>query len=171
MTDPSDINIRPMDRPRRPVPRSMPGAAPYSRGKTVRDWLGALGDSASIAEHARLLAGIQRTLASVLPPLLRTEVQVANFRQGTLVVGATNGAVAHRLRTLSGSVLDRLRAEGVAASTLKVEVRPPPVTPASAPKRAVLSTEARTRLEELSRNLPESPVREAVLRMIRQARR
>ena len=140
------------------------------RGQTVRDWLTRLDDAGRIADHARYLAGIQRVLETALPPGLANDVSVCNVRNGTLVIAASSGAVAHRLRMMAADLLPRLANGGERLTALRVEVRPPHLPDPSPPKRATLSPAARASLDDLARSLPDSPVRAAVERFLRRQR-
>lgn len=142
-----------------------------TRTGTLRDWLAAPGDARAVTEHARRLLALQSVLDACLPAPLRGQVRVSNFRQGVLVAGVSGGALAHRLRTLAPQVVEALRARQVPVVELRAEVRPGVPEPPAPPKRAVLGPAARESIEQLAASLPESPMRAALERMARRARR
>ena len=150
--------------------RNPSGRAP-TRARVLRDWLAAPGDVRAVTEHARPLLALQSMLDACLPAPLRGQVRVSNFRQGILVAGVGGGALAHRLRTLAPQLVEALRAREVAVVELRAEVRPTELAPPPPPKRAVLGPNARESIERLAASLPESPMRAALERMARRARR
>nr|MCU0869789.1 DUF721 domain-containing protein [Burkholderiales bacterium] len=137
----------------------------------ARDWLDAASQATTtLAAGARLVA-LQAALDRVLPDALRGRVRVASFEAGVLGVLVPGGAAGGRLRQDAASVRTALarthpdvRQIDITVSAGMTRVAPPKV------KRAVLGAEAAAPLTALAQALPDSPLRDSVLRLARKAR-
>ncbi|MCE1238768.1 MAG: DUF721 domain-containing protein [Azonexaceae bacterium] len=74
--------------------------------------------------HARLLTKLSGRFHEIAPGGLREAAHVANYRAGTLIIHAENGAVAAKLRQLSRRLCDRLSFEGCECNEIEVKVQP-----------------------------------------------
>lgn len=140
---------------------------PTRAGQPLSDWLGRLTADNSVARHARRLMALQPLVDRCVPASLRVPLTVANFREGTLVLTAPNGALAHRARLAVPALLTAMRRLEPAVRALRIEVQR--TFPESRPPRkvAVLSTTARESLQGLADTLPDSDVKAAVQRLLR----
>lgn len=122
----------------------------------------------TLLRHAEQLGALQRRLEGLLPPPLAAACRAGDLRQHTLTIHAANGAAAAKLKQLLPRLLDRLNQQGAGISLIRVEVRacfaPPPQQPPaglSSPGPAALAS-----LGALEQRLPESPLKEALSRMV-----
>jgi hypothetical protein len=79
---------------------------------------------AGLLEHARLLARLGRGFAATCPGGLAEWARVVNYRQGTVVIHAENGAVAAKLRQLAPRLRDAFVKIGLECNGLEVKVQP-----------------------------------------------
>lgn len=74
--------------------------------------------------HARLLNKLSRRFTAIAPGSLGRAARVANFKSGTIVIHADNGAVAAKIRQLGRRLCDELSREGIECNGLEVKVQP-----------------------------------------------
>ncbi len=89
------------------------------------------------------------------------------LHQQTLILAANNGAVAAKLRQMSGELISLFQARGCEVTGIQIRVqvstpRPPPKTVARK-----LGQGARTALDELGQKLEDSPLKSALRRLAR----
>jgi len=126
----------------------------------------------SLAAAARRTADLQRLYMEAVPAELRQASRVGWARPGVLTVAAANGAVAAKLRQLAPRILDRFRREGLEFNAMHVEVQVGygPRRQGKEEARA-LSAEAVTSICRAADELPASPLKTALTRLARSARR
>jgi hypothetical protein len=139
-------------------------------GKPVAEWMDNLARSNAIAVHAEELLRLQAVYKRCLPAGLAGTTDLLNVREGIVFVSALSGPAAHRLRLMGPSLLTALRAKGLDAAELRVLTRPPAPRPETHEKRAVVSPAAREALSHLAADIPPSPLRSAIERMLRRQR-
>ena len=61
-----------------------------------------------VMAHARLLLKLSRRFEAVAPAGLRHSAHVANYKLGTVIIHADNGAVAAKIRQLSQRLSDEV---------------------------------------------------------------
>lgn len=124
-----------------------------------------------LTEHVRLIGRMQRAYEKFLPPELTQVSRVLNVKQGVVVVSASSGAVAHRLKQLLPSARVAL-SESVGEVTeirVKVQAFDPPRIPARPAPRPV-SQNARRSIEAGAAALDaDSPLKQALQQLIRKA--
>ena len=105
-----------------------------------------------VIEHARFLLRLQDRIAAAVDPELATRFQVANIRQGRLILLAPSAAWATRLRLHTAQILGDLHRAGL-PDLSNIEVRVAPLARQPAPARTVkpLSPAAQQALELMSR--------------------
>lgn len=140
--------------------------------RLLQRYLGSGDALARLQDHAARLRRLQGALDSGLPPQLIGQCQVANLKDGVLVVSARGGAAAVRLRQMLPSLVEHLARAGHAVQSIKVKVgtpeqvewrRPPPERHISADAKATLSAFADT--------LPaDAPLRAALERLVRRGK-
>lgn len=140
---------------------------PTRVGQPVSDWLGRLTADNAVARHARRLMALQPLVDRCVPASLRVPLKVANFREGTLVLTAPNGALAHRARLAVPALLAALQRLEPAVHALRIEVQRTFPEPRPPRKVAVLSATARESLQGLADTLPDSDVKAAVQRLLK----
>jgi hypothetical protein len=105
-----------------------------------------------VLSHARLLLQLQNLLAGSVDPSLATRFQVANLRQGRLILLAPSAAWSTRLRMETPGLLGTLHRAGHAAIR-EIDVRVAPLVETPAPVRVgkPLSAAARQALDSMAR--------------------
>ncbi len=140
---------------------------PQSRSRPLARYLGP--DTAlagGLVARALELAELTRTLHRFLEPSLQAHCQVANIRDGTLVLLTDSPAWASKLRYLTPALMGRLAAELPGMRQAKVIVRPPDYTvPARHSRHADLSAESAELLRHAAQAIDYGPLREALLRL------
>lgn len=129
-------------------------------------------DLAPLATHAARLIRLQQIFQQIAPKPLARSSQVANLKQGVVVVHAANSAVAAKLRQLAPRLCDEFSNRSCEVTKIQVKVQ----APANAGKslkieRPELAPAAIQELARLSAGLPDSPLKRAVDRMLTRQRR
>ena len=117
--------------------------------------------------HARLLYKLGRRFEQIAPGPFRHAARVVNFKLGTVIIHADNGAVAAKIRQMSQRLCADLSTGSLACSALEVRVKPPQPLPAG-PGATVkpLSGATLATLRETAEHLPQGPLREALDRLM-----
>lgn len=118
--------------------------------------------------HARLISRAQRAYEKFLPLELIQVSRVLNVKQGVVVISASSGAVAHRLKQLLPSAREALR-ESVGEVTevrVKVQAYDPPRVNAAVPHRPVSDSARRSVVSGAAAMDPDSPLRKALERLV-----
>lgn len=128
---------------------------------------------ARLHEHALLLTRMQRLLGQLIGPALAAHSRVVQWQDGLLTLHADNNALAARLRQSLPTIAEGFSAQGWPVSQVAVKVRPRPAEPQPPPvPQRTLPASAATRLAQLQASLPDdSPLREALARLLAEARR
>ena len=102
----------------------------------------------SLLKRARLLQRLQNSLAAVVDPALADRFQVANVREGRLILIAPSAVWATRLRLHAAQFIELLRDAGL-TNLEEVEVRVAPLAEHPVPARPAkpLSAAAEQALE------------------------
>jgi len=120
-----------------------------------------------LAQKARLLAALERLYREATPPALAGASRVIGFERHILVVGADNSAIAAKLRQLAPRILQKaqeINAE-VTGILVKVQVGQPPTRRGR--NAHILSKTGRLELAGLAATLTDSPLKDALLRLIK----
>lgn len=105
-----------------------------------------------LLERSRLLQRLQSSLAAVVDPALADRFQVANIREGRLILIAPSAVWATRLRLHSAKFVELLRRAGL-TDLEEIEVRVAPLAEHPVPARPAkqLSPAAEQALELMTR--------------------
>lgn len=127
---------------------------------------------ARLQDHAARLRRLQAVLERGLPPLLGGLCRVANFKEGTLVLSASGGAAAARLRQLTPSLVGHFVQAGHAVQAIKVKVAAPETASwRRPPPERHISADARAGLTQFAATLPaDSPLRASLERLAQRSR-
>ena len=139
---------------------------------TLEDFLDAADGAGNVLAHARLLLRLANLYQEIAPAHLRQASTIANYKSGIIVIHATNGAIAAKLRQLATTLADGFSKQGVECSGVQVKVQAseiPTQSRSSMPKP--LSAQTSRSLEELRDSLPESDLRHAVETLIKRSAR
>ena len=125
-----------------------------------------------LVSKARDLRALRGLVDGFLPPDLARLTRVANFRDGELVLLATNAAAAAKLRLLAGPLSAYLSERRWQVNSVALRVQPNAARAASrtAEKSVHLSTLTLERLRGLHERMRPSPAREALGRLLVRSR-
>jgi hypothetical protein len=125
-----------------------------------------------VMAHARLLLKLSRRFEAVAPAGLRHSAHVANYKLGTIIIHADNGAVAAKIRQLSQRLSSELSKGGAECSDIEVKVQPRQIPSQSiSSTQKPLSDKAIGVLRSTTDNLPEGPLRNALDNLLKRAAR
>lgn len=122
-----------------------------------------------IVAKARQIDSLARLCAEFLPAGLAGQVRAANFRDGELVLLASNAPAAAKLKMLAEGLRKFLLQQGSKVSLVSVRVQPSSThqAPGLKHKSAVLTNKGISELSVLYDRLPlDSPTREALGRLL-----
>lgn len=139
-----------------------------ARIKPLTEFLRAGDGAGSLIPQAEKLLALRAAVCGLLPGNLAAAAQVANVKADTLIIHATNNAVAAKLKHHAPALIAGLVALHQPVARIKVEVHPDPA-PVPAPgsaQRLVPETGVQA-LTRLADELPEGPLRESVLALAR----
>jgi hypothetical protein len=130
--------------------------------KNLDAYLDQAGGINSLMPQAKRLLELRQVLLETLPAPLAEFANVANFRQGKVIIFAANSAIAAKLKLLGPGLKDRLVDRGVQVTALEIEVQPKQGTAPVPRKAAVLSDAARQALSRLESQLPDSQLKSSI---------
>jgi hypothetical protein len=122
------------------------------------------GDGAGrLMAHARLLQKLGHIYAAAAPEHLGKASRVANYKSGTILIHADNGAVAVKLRQMAPSLASEFVKKGVECSGVQVKVQALEIAHHSQGASGhPLPAGASRSLSELADSMPASPLRDAI---------
>lgn len=120
-------------------------------------------DIKPLMSRARHLLDLQRLLSISLPASLAQAATLANYRQGTVVIHAANGAIAAKLKLLAPGLRDLLLKRGVEVTGIEIEVQPAKSSATPVAKTAKLSATASRELSKLASQLPDSELKSIIV--------
>lgn len=123
--------------------------------------------TASVLERGRELVRLNRAVRHLLPVDLAAHCQVMNFRDGTLVLGASSAARATRLRFIAPQLQSSLQ-QSLSAKLETIKIRVLPETVESTPTARQAQTPSTTSAELLAQTaqtLDHPELREALYRI------
>ena len=126
--------------------------------------------ASSWLDQARQLDKLQRAFSKLVPPQLAKACAVGRHTQGAMLIYADNGAIAAKLKQLTPRLLVDFRKTGLEVSVIRVEVQVRPARPETPPIGSRISPAGLKSLESLASELPESPLREALDRLLKHHR-
>lgn len=141
-------------------------------GKSARDWLTLSSDAKSLLAQVNRLRRLRESFAGHVTKTLATTATVSSCSGGIVVIAAANGAIAHKLKLVSTSLLEEFRKQDQEVTQIRIVVQGTvPATPEGLQKRALLPAAALEPLERLVDRLPESPLRTALARLASRQKR
>ena len=130
---------------------------------TLEDFLDAADGAGNVLAHARLLLRLANLYQEIAPAHLRQASTIANYKSGIIVIHATSGAVAAKLRQLAPSLADGFSKRGVECNGLQVKVQAhKSETQSRTSTQKPLSTQTSQELTQLRNALPEGSLRDAL---------
>jgi len=125
----------------------------------------------ALMPQAERLIELREILSSLLPESLARRCSVANYRQGRVVIFASNGATAAKLKLMLPSLLEQFSGRATEVTGLEVLVQALESERQAIEKTATISPEAASELAGLSEQLPDSELKTALARIAFQHRR
>ena len=129
----------------------------------INRFLSGQGDFQPVIEKAREIEALSKLLQGFLPPELAPLARVANFKEGKLVIVASNGPAAAKLKLLSVSLSAYISKQRSQVNSVSVRVQPGSLEENDPPeKHAQLTAAALQDLASLYSRLTDSPFRKAL---------
>jgi hypothetical protein len=132
--------------------------------------LASLEDLKAIHMRASRLAALQQVYRMAVPEELAKRSRVADERSGTLVVAAETSAVAAKLRQLVPRIVADIVKCEPEVTAIRVEVQVNEDVAEKQQFRPQMSRQALKDLTQLRDTLPESPLRQALSRLVEHGR-
>lgn len=146
-------------------------SSPTRRTGTLATHLAGDPSVARLLAQAERLASLQEVLSSRLPAEAARACRVANIRGDTVVVHAANNAVAARCRLSVTRLADGFRDRYPDVKQVKIEIQTQPAATGGAGHRhRIVIPPPAGPLKQLAHDLPESPLRDAILSLATKGR-
>ena len=122
-------------------------------------------DLRRLSQHVDRLATLERHYQQLAPPSLSRSSHVMQLDGQTLILGADNGAVAAKLRQISGELISSFLTRGceVTGIQIRVQVRVQPLIEPPRPRK--IGENSKKKLSEFAVDLKDSPLKEALKRL------
>ena len=138
--------------------------------KSLENYLEATDGAGKVLAHARLLIKLANLYQKIAPAHLSQASTLANYKSGIIVIHATTGAVAAKLRQLAPSLSDGFSKRGIECNGVQVKVQAPEInTQSMTSTQKPLSIKTEQSLCELRDHLPQSPLRNALENLLARA--
>jgi hypothetical protein len=143
------------------------------RDRTLEDFLDSADGAGKVLPHAWKLLRLARLYREIAPAYLSETSHLVNYKSGTVVIHAANGATAAKLRQLAPTLSDGFSKRGVECKGMEVKVRVPEfrATPVPMQEAKPLSGQTFQTLGNLRDSLPDSKLRQAIDTLIRRSAR
>lgn len=122
-----------------------------------------------LSSKVKQLSALQRHFELIVPRSLQHSCRVLQLRQQVVVIAADNGAVAAKLRQMTGEFISLFQAMGCEVTGIQIKVQVTAPLRSVAPEPRKLGRAARDALNELGENLPDSPLKTALRRLGRKS--
>ena len=138
--------------------------------KSLENYLEATDGAGKVLAHARLLIKLANLYQKIAPAHLSQASTLANYKSRIIVIHATSGAVAAKLRQLAPSLADGFSKKGIECNDVQVKVQAPEInTQSMTSTQKPLSIKTEQSLCELRDHLPQSPLRNALENLLARA--
>ena len=138
--------------------------------KSLENYLEATDGAGKVLAHARLLIKLANLYQKIAPAHLSQASTLANYKSRIIVIHATSGAVAAKLRQLAPSLADGFSKKGIECNGVQVKVQAPEInTQSMTSTQKPLSIKTEQSLCELRDHLPQSPLRSALENLLARA--
>lgn len=134
----------------------------------AHSFLGTAPNLQTLLQQAQKLQALQKVWDEIAPRPLAAASTVGAMHLQTLIVYASNGAVAAKLRQLVPSLLEKTRKRGFEVTAIRIDVQVEPLFPVIRRARhPTLNVCALNSLSQLEQNLDASPLKSALQKLIR----
>ena len=131
--------------------------------KPLDDFLEAPDGAGKVLAHARLLLRLTGLYQTIAPAHLAAASHLANYKSGIVVIHASSGAVATKLKQLAPTLADGFSKRGIECNGVQVKVQAGEIgTQSRTSIHRPLSSSAGKTLGDLRDTLPTSPLRTAL---------
>ena len=138
--------------------------------KSLENYLEATDGAGKVLAHARLLIKLANLYQKIAPAHLSQASTLANYKSGIIVIHATTGAVAAKLRQLAPSLSDGFSKRGIECNGVQVKVQAREISAQSTTStQKPLSARTKNELGDLCDHLPDSPLRTALENLLAHA--
>ena len=138
--------------------------------KSLENYLEATVGAGKVLAHARLLIKLANLYQKIAPAHLSQASTLANYKSGIIVIHATTGAVAAKLRQLAPSLSDGFSKRGIECNGVQVKVQAQKSSMQSiSSAQKPLTAPSRLALQELCDTLPDSELKLAIGTLIRRS--
>lgn len=120
------------------------------------------------SEHEALLVeaekslAIEKILSASLPSGLGKYCSIGRLSAGRLHIYADNGSIAMKLKQFSSSILEKMKARGLAVDSVKITVRVKPAAPPPKPPKPEMARQGIESFRELANSLKDSPLKSSI---------
>lgn len=121
-----------------------------------------------LARKGQELAALDRLFREAIPPSLARASRVIGFERNLLRVGADNSAVAAKLRQLAPQIVVQLQEANAEVTGILVKVQVGRPARVQRHQTRVLGKAGKQEIAELASTLENSPLKLALLRLIKQ---
>jgi len=123
-----------------------------------------------LSSKAEQLSALQRHFDNIVPPSLKNSSHVLQLNRQAVIIAATNGAAAAKLRQMTSELISLFQARGCEITGIQIKVQVANPTPVISPQPRRLGKAAQDALDELDENLAESPLKTALRRLAKRAK-
>jgi hypothetical protein len=135
--------------------------------RKLRSFLDSSATLVALSAQVERLLELQRLWEQIAPPPLAHACNVASLRDQVLALYANNGAIAAKVRQLAPTLLEKAQKSGLEVTAISVRVQARPAIPENKPiKNLHFGPSATSSLRRLVASLDESPLRQALKRML-----
>jgi hypothetical protein len=120
----------------------------------------------AIVVRAERLAALEQAYVAAIPREFANRSRVAYERAGTVVVSADTGAVAAKLQQLAPRIVNEIVKSAPEITSMRVEVQIVQSSKKAPGPRPKIGSHGLASLRELRDALPDSPLREALGRLV-----
>ncbi len=121
----------------------------------------------TLLQEANKLLALQTAWNDIAPRPLAAASTVGTLHGQAMIVYANNGAVAAKLRQLAPSLQAKFQERGIEVTAIRVDVQVAAPQLGSKPKSRTISRNALNNIEQLESGLSESPLKNALMTLIR----
>ena len=132
-------------------------------------YFGASPELRQLSDRAAKLMALQKLYEQIAPAAMLPYSRVVKLESQTLTLSANNSAIAAKLRQIAPTLTKMFQNGGCEVTGIQVRVQVTFASPAKSGVRPVLSRVSRNRLDELAKELPDSPLKNALQRLSRKS--
>jgi hypothetical protein len=118
-----------------------------------------------LSSKAEQLTTLQRHFDNIVPPSLKNSSYVLQVNRQAVIIAATNGAAAAKLRQMTAELISLFQARGCEVTGIQIKVQVSTTAPTIPSEPRKLGKPARDALNELGENLADSPLKTALRRL------